>query len=506
MPRLHLLPAVLVVCLPAWVGAQPASTAQLRLRVRDDNGKALPCRIHLTGPDGKPVRADKLPFWRDHFVCAGDADLDLAPGTYRYEVERGPEHEKLSGTVDVKETRELALKLRRVADLAARGWYSGDLHVHRPSADVPLLMRAEDLRVAPVITWWNNTNPWAKQELPKEPLVRFDGDRYYRLLGGEDERGGGALLYFNGPGPLPIAGSEREYPSPMKFVTAARKQKGWWIDIEKPFWWDVPAWLASGAVDSIGIAHNHMHRGGVYPGEAWGRPRVADRYPGPHGNGLWTQDIYYHALNGGLRLPPSAGSASGVLPNPVGYNRVYVHTGKAMSWEEWWRGLKAGRCFVTNGPLLLVEANGKRPGEVFTAAAGESVAVALNVSVTSNERLAAVELVRDGRVESTVAVKGSSWEGPLKLTFRKSGWFLVRVRADSDNTFRFASTAPWYVEVGAAKHPVRRESAKFFVEWLKERQGQLRERLKDPEKLREVLAPHEQALKFWEERLAQAED
>ena len=28
--------------------------------------------------------------------------------------------------------------------------------------------------------------------------------------------------------------------------------------------------------------------------------------------------IYYHLLNCGLRVPPSAGSASGVLPNPVG--------------------------------------------------------------------------------------------------------------------------------------------------------------------------------------------
>ena len=43
------------------------------------------------------------------------------------------------------------------------------------------------------------------------------------------------------------------------------------------------------------------------------------------GVGYWVQEIYYHLLNCGLRVAPSAGSASGVLPNPVGYNRVYVH-------------------------------------------------------------------------------------------------------------------------------------------------------------------------------------
>jgi hypothetical protein len=56
--------------------------------------------------------------------------------------------------------------------------------------------------------------------------------------------------------------------------------------------------------------------------EAWGKPRDSQRLPGPLGNGYWSQELYYHILNAGIRLPPSAGSASGVLPNPVGYNRV----------------------------------------------------------------------------------------------------------------------------------------------------------------------------------------
>ena len=94
----------------------------------------------------------------------------------------------------------------------------------------------------------------------------------------------------------------------------------------------------------------------MYESEAWGKPRVVERLPAPLGNGYWSQEIYYHLLNCGLRLPPSAGSASGVLPNPVGYNRVYVHVGKELTWEKWWEGLRAGRSFVTNGPLLRVKA------------------------------------------------------------------------------------------------------------------------------------------------------
>src|SRR5262249_705740 len=80
-------------------------------------------------------------------------------------------------------------------------------------------------------------------------------------------------------------------------------------------------------IDSIGLANNHMCRDRMYEDEAWGKPRIAERLPAPLGNGYWSQEIYYHVLNCGLRIPPSAGSASGVLPNPVGYDRVYVHVG-----------------------------------------------------------------------------------------------------------------------------------------------------------------------------------
>ncbi len=115
---------------------------------------------------------------------------------------------------------------------------------------------------------------------------------------------------------------------PMGFVQAARKlNKHVWIDIEKPFWWDVPTWLATGQMNSIGIANNHMCRSGMLSTEAWGKPQDLNRLPDPLGNGLWSQEIYHEILNTGIRLPPTAGSASGVLSNSVGYNRVYVHLG-----------------------------------------------------------------------------------------------------------------------------------------------------------------------------------
>ena len=497
--------AVTLVLTPPVSASDEAKPATVTIRVVDQTGKPLPCRIHLEDAAGKAVRAGTLPFFRDHFVCPGSVQLSLSSGKYTYEIERGPEYARASGSFTLKgKPIERRVSLKRIDNLARLGWYSGDLHVHRPVKDIKLLMRAEDLHVAPVITWWNNRNLWKGRKAPKRTLVQFDGNRFYDVMAGEDEREGGALLFFGLKRPLAITGSTREYPSPMKFVAAARKRKRVWIDIEKPFWWDVPVWLASGRVDSIGLANNHMCRSRMYESEAWGRPRDAKRLPPPRGNGLWTQEIYYHILNCGLRLPPSAGSASGVLPNPVGYNRVYVQTGKPFTWEKWWAGLKAGRSFVTNGPLLICSANGKLPGHVFTRKSG-TLTLDLQCRLRSNDAVPKIEIIQNGNVVRSVPTKRVMKTGSLgKLTFTRSGWFLIRAITEEKRTFRFASTAPFYVEIGPRKKRISKRSVEFFRVWVEQRIKRVPRKLKDKTKLREVLAQHEAARTFWRNLLKES--
>jgi hypothetical protein len=481
----------------------PADAARVEIVVRDKKGgQPVPCRIHLKNEAGKPQRAAELPFWFDHFVCPGRVSLELDAGRYSIEIERGPEYSRVAGPLEIKgEAARFVFQVERLIDLSAEGWWSGDLHVHRPVAAMELLMRADDLHIAPVITWWNKQDLWAGKKLPTDPLVRFDGSRFYHVMAGEDEREGGALLYFNLRRPLAIASPSKEYPSPMKYVAEARLNDDVWIDIEKPFWWDVALWLASGKMDSIGLANNHMCRDRMSESEAWGKPRLVERLPAPLGNGYWTQDIYYHVLNAGLRLPPSAGSASGVLPNPVGYNRVYVHVGPELTYARWWAGLKAGRSFVTNGPLLRVEANGELPGHVFTAKAGQQLKVDLKAALTSRDPVRFLEVIKNGRPERKVAYQDWLKTGSLgNLEFKESGWFLVRVIADNKKTFRFASTGPFYVEIGPARRRISKASAQFFLDWTRERMRRIK--LDDPAQRSEVLQHHRRAERFWEQRVA----
>src|SRR6266542_661443 len=423
------------------------------ITVLDAHNDPVPCRIHLRDANGRIWKSGAWPSFDDHFVYVGTAMFPLQPGSYAYEVERGSEYQRLRGSFQVAEkgTKVLRLRIERIADLGQDGWYSGDLHIHRRPEDVTLLMRAEDIRVGPVVTWWNGSNPYI--EASAQGPVRFDGDRWMDATAGEDERQGGAVLYFRLAKPLTLPppmrddkgeithrqGDERdEYPAAASFARTARAQVGAHIDIEKPFWWDMPTWIALDLADSVGIAHNHMTRASLHNGEAWGKPRDPKIYgDDPGGDGYWTQDIYYQILNAGIRLAPSAGSASGVLPNPVGYNRVYVHLDGPFDYDAWWGGLQAGHSFVTNGPILLVSANGKLPGHVFETNAAK-LDIALETRVFSNEGVGRVELVRDGHIVqrgSHHADGGAISFAPVR--FEQSGWFLVSTIADRNDKFRF---------------------------------------------------------------------
>ncbi len=489
--------------LSALATVASAADEQLVIKVIDrDTGKPIAARMHLKDARGRPVRIPKLPYWKDHFVIDGEVTLKLRKGNYTFEMECGPEYLRRSGYFTMKRFGNdvKTVDMKRFANLADEGWWSGDLHIHRPIEDIELLMRADDLHVAPVITWWNKKNLWKKRKLPENSLVKFDTNRYYHLMAGEDERGGGALLFFNLSRPLDLTRASREYPSPMTFLEAARETQGVHIDIEKPFWWDVPLWLASGKVHSIGLANNHMQRESILDNEAWGKPRDRILFPKPWGNGRWSQEIYYHILNCGLKIPPSAGSASGVLPNPVGYNRVYIYVGKDFSYERWWAGLRAGRVVVTNGPLLRPKVEGQMPGHTFIADKGEEIELEVALTLSTQDKIDYLEVIKNGRLVHEVRLADWAKAGgklPL-LKFKQSGWFLVRAVTSNQKTYRFASTGPYYVSIGYKKR-ISKKSAQFFLDWVRERAAQIK--LADPRQQQEVMRYHRMAEEFWQRRV-----
>jgi hypothetical protein len=213
----------------------------------------------------------------------------------------------------------------------------------------------------------------------------------------------------------------------------------------------------------------------------------------------WSQAIYFHLLNCGLRIPPSAGSGSGVSLNPVGHNRVYVHVDGEFEYENWWASLRAGQVVVTNGPLLRPTVRGQMPGHVFFADEVDKLDFEVGLTLSTREPISYLELIKNGEIAHSVPFDQYRKEGRLpNLHFERSGWFLIRAVTDVADTYCFAMTGPYYVQIGDQPR-ISKRSAQFFHDWVYERARQIK--LDDPPQQRTVIEYHRRARDFWQQRV-----
>src|SRR5262249_32092284 len=144
--------------------AEELKQGQLRGEVLDaDTGKPLAARVYIQGENGawfharsaeragSAIRYDRRQP-ESHAFAAHTAlsphpfVADLPPGRYTVPIERGKEYHPLMQRLTVgSHPATVQFKLKRWIDLATRGWYSGDTHVHRSLEELPTVMKAEDL-------------------------------------------------------------------------------------------------------------------------------------------------------------------------------------------------------------------------------------------------------------------------------------------------------------------------------------------------------------------------
>ena len=424
---------------------------------------------------------------------AGSAALELAAGRYTVIVEKGLEFERLETTVDLNGARTLRLEPKRWIHMAAKNWWSADFHLHRPLEDAPLLLRAEDLNLGVFFTMWNKRNLWEGKALPADPVVRADARHVASVMNAEDERGGGAWMMHNLKQPLALAVDGRWYPQGGVFVEQAKAQ-GAWFDSEKPIWWETPVMAAITRIDSLGVLHNHYNQYGMNANEAWGRPRDQKQYPGNDGFSNYSLGLYYRYLNMGQRLPASAGSASGVLPAPPGYNRIYVPIPGEFSVDAFYAQLRAGRGFVTNGPMLTFTVEGKTPGDALVLAAPRRLKVV--ATAQARESIDRIEILANGRV---VAEKADS-HLEAAIDSKDYTWLAARCYLRPGPTVRLAHSSPVYLGGGAQRWDAG-EDAKWFVQWIDDLIAESErdpKRFRDDEEKRQVLAIYRRARAHYE--------
>ncbi|NIP87412.1 MAG: hypothetical protein GTO03_18410 [Planctomycetales bacterium] len=492
------------------VAAAPPSGGEFRLSVVDQQtGKPLACRIHLANPRGLPQKAPRQPFLKDHFVFDGSVTLALREGNYRFVAECGPEYQTRVGhfTVNRFASDQKTISMRRFVDMAKEGWWSGDMYVNRDLRQLELLMRAEDLHVAQQLTSLNAAQRRRRDPQDGAALVALDDSRFYGPRASRDVRAGGGLCYFPlAEVPPLLAGEEpreAEAASAIQLARQLRASGEVWIEADTTGAWDLPVWIAHDLLDSVRLADQRFGRQRFFPEKMGQRPPEGAIYEGPRGAGRWAEHVYYQLLNCGFRIPPTAGSGSGDVPNPPGHNRVYVYCGEYFSYAKWWEALRAGRVVVTNGPLLRPSVEGHPPGHVFRTDAGTVRRLQIDLQLATKDKIEYLELIQNGELAATVRLEDDAGrEGRLPfLEFDASGWFLVRAVTEAAGTYRFATSGPYYVEIGPAPRCSRR-AAEFFQAWVAQRQAQITKMGKAAP--RGAIEEQRRAEAFWSQRVEMA--
>lgn len=499
--------ALIAATLPCL--AQPALAARydgkLTIRVLDQaSNQPIAARMELRNSRGRPVniRPKGAVALDGYFVFDGEVTLELRKGSYEFLIEAGPEYQTRPGHFRIERHAEDStdVVLQRRVNIQGEGWWAGDLDVQQKVSALPQLMDAARVNFVPTFVRANTRGKCKEARLPKILPKRKFGDTILGPKYALDHRLGGGLLIFDELGDGRSLDICRLKTNESSLKPISEQAKSATLVALTPFEWYLPIWVASGKLDAVAIIHRHALVEDAVDNEGWGRKRDKSFFPGSAGNGRWSEKIYHHLLNCGLRIPPAAGSGSGANKNPVGTNRVYVHCEEQFTSETWFAGLREGRVMVTNGPLLRTTVEGHPPGYQFQLERDEKreFQIGLNLAFYEKARVEYLQILKNGRVEHEIRLDElARKEGRLPpLEFESSGWFLVRAMTSSNKNYQFATTGPYYVESNYQPR-ISRSSVQFFLEWLEDAADEFADN-------DAVLADIEQAMLFWEDLLAKA--
>jgi len=424
--------------------------------VDDATGRPVPCRVHFRSAAGIPYQphgyhnhvTQNLGSW--HYDVGGDVRLGqrsyayidgtcqgwLPRGDVVVDVARGFEYEPLRQTVRIEPgQRELTLRIRRMADMATEGWWSGDSHVHFLSTPgAQLEQRGEDLRVVNLLqTQWGAlfTNT---EEFAGRPGV-VDRGGYITYVGQENRQ---HML-----GHMVLWGL-REPVMPWCSDGPDEAELGGALDATLSDWADRTH--AQGG--TVVAAHFPRPNGEPAVLVATGRADAVEMLAESKDSLL----EYYRYLNSGYRLPLVGGTDKMSSAVPVGLYRTYARLDEEFSYEAWCRAVRSGRTFLSGGPLVTLSVDGREPGD--TVALSGPGTVAVHAAVRSIFPLRKLEVVRNGEVVARAEANGARQaEITEELRIDGNSWIACRATGtdfhlDEWGRRVFAHTSPVYVACG----------------------------------------------------------
>ena len=492
-----------LLCLPAAVSALDELTTLRGVIVDESTRQPVPARLYIRSSDGDyfVVRSgdengSAVPYEKQKSEASIEVHTALSAhpfvahlpkGKYLLTVERGKEYLSTQQWVEVpSQGARVTIRLRRWIDMSALGWYSGETHVHRGLDELPVAMLADDLNVTLPLTYWvtqSDTPPSRgdRNSLPvPAKVIEVDATHVIYPINSEYEIvtvGGqrhvlGAVFALNHKNAL-----ETGAP-PVAGIAKQVRQEGGLLELDKHNWpWSMML-VPVMNVDLYELANNHIWRTDFFY-------RRFGKGPAPYMNVErdergWTErgwidftfQNYYALLNCGYHLRPTAGTASGVHPVPLGYGRVYVYLPNGFSYDAWIEGLDRGRSFVTTGPLLDVTVNGFRSDHVIRHLKDGPISLRIHGWAKSARPLTEIEIVAAGEVVRRVRPANSEresggFDNPIdeQIQVSESTWIAVRCfELTSEGRFQFAHSAPAHVVFPGRPLRPRREEVQYLID------------------------------------------
>lgn len=367
------------------------------------------------------------------------ADLILIEGS------KGPEYSPLRRRVTLG-PGQIALRLgvERWIDLRAEGWYSGDTRATALTPHAALLeAAAEDLAVVNLLAEETAAVEDRPASLPN--LLAFSGTApalaspghvvVVNTLNTHPQLGTVALLNSHrAVYPLRSGAPGPDDWSVADWCDQCHRKRGLVV------WPDLPrlrpetpqgealAALLLGKIDAFEVSH------------------LADVEPDTLGD-------WYRLLNCGFRVPLAGGSGKNSNTTALGAVRTYarLESGTEFSYGAWIDAVRAGRTFVTNGPLLTLTVAERDPGAVLAfPAGGQSVRV--RAEVRSTAPIDQLEILGDGNILAVKEASGNRQAALLEMETHvtASGWLAARCWSRErllDGQVVFAHTSPVYCHV-----------------------------------------------------------
>ena len=472
-------------------------TVSLTLSIVDEKNQPVAARVSIVGKDGRFYAPDdawihaddgydraKQPFESHYFYTSGTSSLTIPDQVIQVDAVSGFERplQQKQEMLATAKSRALTIQLnpKWPSDEANGHWVSGDLHVHMNYAGT-----------------YRNTAKNLATQAAAEGLSTIDN-----LIVNKEQRF--PAIANDGVGIDPASNPQIQIIHGQEFHTSYWGHRGLLgvSPILLPGYAGYPNTAASSLfpmnADVYDMAHGKQGNvlvGAVHPFDQEPNPfanppqRITDELPVDVALGKLdymeivgfsdhksTAAVWYRLLNLGFRIPAGAGTDATTnyaapIRGQVGFDRVYVWVPVAPERDAFLDGLKNGRSFATNGPLIEFTLAGHRIGDEFKFDSPQA-AVPFTARLRSIVPVDHFEIVCNGKVVQMLKLEGARDSADIRgtLPLQESGWCILRAYSDKDvypvlDNYAYATTSPIYFTV--AGHPHKSpEDAKYFVAWI----------------------------------------